>query len=95
MVELDFRLLEALGFLVREWLDTEGDLVLLTLTEDPVVEVNGCYAIDCLSSARWHSRASELMLLLVEEWRMGMPTVSRPGITHPLLLLVRSRPAVV
>jgi hypothetical protein len=47
-VELDFRLGEAAGFLVvGDFFDAEGDLVLLTLAEDPVVEVNGYFAIDC------------------------------------------------
>ena len=39
-VELVFRLPEALaGFLVGDFFTAEGDLVLLTMAEDPLVEV--------------------------------------------------------
>ena len=94
-VELDFRPFEALGFLVREWLDTEGDLVLLTMTEDPVVEVNGCSAIDCLCIT------PETLACLVADASSGrgMAEGNADGLPcgdhPPFLSLVRSRPAVV
>ena len=47
-VELAFRV-EAAGFcfFFGDFFVVEGDLVLLTMAEDPVVEVNGYSAIDC------------------------------------------------